>query len=230
MDKKDLGKRIAELRTQNSFTQLEIAKSLGYKDKSTVASWETGKSSPSIDIFIKLCKLFKVTPNDFLGFSDSQPLTVKEKMLIDSFQQLNASGRDIVEYVMGADILKKNYIAIKCSTLSVCAGNGLELDDEYFEEIEVLDTPESFKATFAVPVKGKSMEPTYPDGSILLVHKQPSIDKGKIGVFSIDNGQAVVKELSDSFLLSHNKNFEPISLDRIEQCFGEVLGVAVLKG
>jgi len=35
---------------------------------STIGSWENGVHLPKIPQFLKVCELFKVTPNDLLGF------------------------------------------------------------------------------------------------------------------------------------------------------------------
>jgi len=50
-----LGKRLQELRKKAGLTQDAAAERLHLKNKSTLASWEGGKSEPDIITFLKLC-------------------------------------------------------------------------------------------------------------------------------------------------------------------------------
>lgn len=55
-----LGKKLRELRVNSGYTQQEAADLLGLKSKSTLASWEVGKSEPDAVTFLRLCSLYKV--------------------------------------------------------------------------------------------------------------------------------------------------------------------------
>lgn len=50
-------------RVNRGLTQEETAKSLG-KTKKTIASWENGKTKPSVDMVEPICKLFGVSYDD----------------------------------------------------------------------------------------------------------------------------------------------------------------------
>ena len=237
------GSILSDLRKLAEKKQFDVAEYLGVSQQA-YQKYEAGTREANYETLVKLADFYGVTTDYLLGRETPQQtdiikalkaecgLSDIEETVVRAFLAVPKENRKAFIDGFCGEVdrqLGKKYITLRCSTLSVCAGNGLDLSDEHFEDIEVLDTPESFKATFAVPVTGDSMEPTYPDGSILLVRKQPSVPVGKIGIFGIDNGQAVVKELAENALISHNKAFDSIPLDRIEKCFGEVLGTAVIK-
>ena len=60
MASKELGARLRELRNSKGFTQQQVADRLGLKNKSTLGSWEVGKSEPDAFTFLKLCRLYGV--------------------------------------------------------------------------------------------------------------------------------------------------------------------------
>lgn len=54
-------------------------------------------------------------------------------------------------------------------------------------------------AMFAIKVQGNSMEPHFPDGSIVFCNKDPLRD-GDVGVFSVDGGSIIKQYHYDSFM------------------------------
>lgn len=59
-DMKECGKRIRQLRIRNGFTQEQVAIALNI-DRSFYSRIEAGKSSCSVDLFVQLSELFKVS-------------------------------------------------------------------------------------------------------------------------------------------------------------------------
>lgn len=66
------------------------------------------------------------------------------------------------------------------------AGYASPVFNEDYENYE-LKPEDPQGATFAVRLQGDSMEPDFPDGSIVFCNKDPLID-GDIGVFNVDSG------------------------------------------
>lgn len=62
-----LGRRIKELRLQNSMTQMQLAKKLGYKGNSLVAGWELGKNYPSASSIKRLSEIFDTDLMKYVG-------------------------------------------------------------------------------------------------------------------------------------------------------------------
>lgn len=57
---KELGTVLKHLRAEAHMTQQAAADKLGLKNKSTLASWESGKSEPSIINFLQLCMYYNI--------------------------------------------------------------------------------------------------------------------------------------------------------------------------
>ena len=71
-----LGQRINEMRTAFGWSQVELAKRLGVA-KQTVSNWENDNIQPSIDMLLKLAKLFGVTTDYLLGQEEIPRLSVE---------------------------------------------------------------------------------------------------------------------------------------------------------
>ena len=57
--------RIVKLRTENGWTQLELAEKLHYSDKA-VSKWERGESLPELTTLVALAELFDVTLDELV--------------------------------------------------------------------------------------------------------------------------------------------------------------------
>ena len=63
-----LNKRITELRMSFGWTQVQLAQKLGIT-KQTVSNWENDNIQPSIDMLVKLSKIFNVSTDYLLGLT-----------------------------------------------------------------------------------------------------------------------------------------------------------------
>ena len=72
-----LSQRIYELRMSFSWTQLqlELAQKLGIT-KQTVSNWENDNIQPSIDMLIKISKIFNVSTDYLLGLTPTNSINV----------------------------------------------------------------------------------------------------------------------------------------------------------
>lgn len=64
-----LGRRIGELRAACGWSQVELAKRLSVT-KQTVSNWENDNILPSIEMLVRLSKIFGVTTDYLLGLED----------------------------------------------------------------------------------------------------------------------------------------------------------------
>ncbi len=71
-----LGQRISGLRVSLGWSQVELAKRLGVV-KQTVSNWENENIQPSIEMLIRLAKLFGVTTDFLLGIDEIPRLSVE---------------------------------------------------------------------------------------------------------------------------------------------------------
>ncbi len=115
---------------------------------------------------------------------------------------------------------------IKLYEMPTSAGTGAFLDESTSREIETRNT----ECTFAVQVRGDSMEPKIPKDSVVLVKSCEVIDGVGIGVVAY-NGECYCKKIVQTkeglLLVSLNKTYKPIKVDELDKfhVFGEVVGV-----
>ncbi len=89
-DKKhSIGKTIAKLRSEKSWTQVELAEKLNVSDKA-VSKWEKDGSAPSIDLFPMLAELFGVSIDYLMTGKE-----IEEKIVTMSRAELCAKKDDI---------------------------------------------------------------------------------------------------------------------------------------
>ena len=76
-----------------------------------------------------------------------------------------------------------------------------------------------------IRVNGRSMEPTYHDGSCVYVELGASVQPGQIGIFIV-NGEAFIKEYQPDGLHSHNPRYKTIFTgEGVDvRCCGRVTG------
>ncbi len=134
------------------------------------------------------------------------------------------------EYDVAGDAVKTEPLPvlrkIKLYEMPTSAGTGALLDESTSREIETSNT----ECTFAVQVRGDSMEPKIPKDSIVLVKGCEVIDGAGIGVVAY-NGEGYCKKVVQTeeglLLVSLNKTYKPIRVDELDKfhVFGEVVGV-----
>jgi len=70
-----LGKRIYTLRTACGWSQVQLAEKLNIS-KQTVSNWENENIMPSVEMLVRLAKLFHTSTDYLLGLSDAQTINV----------------------------------------------------------------------------------------------------------------------------------------------------------
>lgn len=114
--------------------------------------------------------------------------------------------------------------------LKSCGGDGFFMENAYipYENIHV----ETLDADFAVTISGHSMEPTLPNGSVLLIKRIQELNDGDIGLFLID-GESMCKRYNkcdDTIILTPDNDsgeYDSIPVDSNMTCIiqGKVLGI-----
>ena len=64
-----IGERIKELRLENKLSQAKLGNLL-LVSQDTVSLWEKGKSLPTAEYIIAMCKLFEISADYVLGLVD----------------------------------------------------------------------------------------------------------------------------------------------------------------
>lgn len=159
--------RLKELRKRSGFSQKSLSARLGVSQQA-VGKWETGRSSPDPETLAQLAALLNTSTDDLLGLA-----------AVDSA----ASRRFFGGY-------EESPIPV---VGTVRAGYGaLAFEEDYGVEYARVKDPGSY---FYLVVKGDSMEPRISDGDLALVHRQPTLENGDLGVMVYgDEGEGTLKK------------------------------------
>lgn len=71
-----LGQRIGEIRAARGWSQVDLAKRLGVA-KQTVSNWENDNIQPSIEMLVRISKLFGVSTDFLLGLDEIPRLSIE---------------------------------------------------------------------------------------------------------------------------------------------------------
>ncbi len=115
---------------------------------------------------------------------------------------------------------------IRLYNLPLSAGQGNEMFDESFVEYEI----DEIDCDFALRISGDSMEPEFPNGSIVLIKKCDTLDEGKVGAFYLNGAvycKRLLRERGKVFLQSSNPQYEPIEVHEQDRLvvYGQVIKV-----
>lgn len=86
--------KIRELRKERKWSQEILAKITGLKE-STIASYETGRVKPSLDVLEKLSETFDVSVDVFFGrYADAPVMPEEIKFISRSYEELTPEKKE----------------------------------------------------------------------------------------------------------------------------------------
>ena len=157
--------RLKQLRKEMGLSQKSLSEHLGVTQQA-VGKWETGRSSPDPATLARLAELLETSADYRLGISE-QPAEPAAPSLPYGESPIPVIG-------------------------TVRAGYGsLAFEEDYGVEYACVKDPESY---FYLVVKGDSMEPRIQDGDLALVHRQPTLENGDLGVMVFGEGEGTLKK------------------------------------
>ena len=236
-----LGEMIALYRKQAGMTIDDLA------EKSKVPKGTLNKiiagttKAPTLETIRSIAYALGKTLNDFDDTLQEEKYSASEKWLIKKYRDLDDHGKEAINSCLAVEYKRmeelrraaeqseeaesKDKVVIPLMRNRASAGDGVSLEDDDYVPIVVDRTYESERADFAVRVTGRSMEPKYYDGDILLVRKQPAVDIGQIGIFVIGDNGYVKRQQADR-LESLNPEYDDIYPSEYDDvhCSGLVLG------
>lgn len=159
--------RIRARRIELGLTVEELAKKMGYKDKSSISKIENGKADIPQSKVIAFARALNTTTAYLMGID-----TAKELSIPAGFQPLPKRDR----------IPRVGQIA--CGT-PILAEENVEAYDE---------VPSDWHADFTLLCQGDSMEPKIKDGDVVAIHSQPMVENGEVAAVLID-GEATLKRV-----------------------------------
>ena len=157
--------RLKQLRKEMGLSQKSLSEHLGVTQQA-VGKWETGRSSPDPTTLARLAELLETSADYLLGISE-QPAEPAAPSLPYAESPIPVIG-------------------------TVRAGYGsLAFEEDYGVEYACVKDPANY---FYLVVKGDSMEPRIQDGDLALVHRQPPLENGDLGVMVFGEGEGTLKK------------------------------------
>lgn len=234
-----LGERIKTAREKKGLQQKDLAILVDVKSSGVISNWERDLNKPDAEKIVKLCQVLDISLSYLLNYFGENKFecTIDEQEHIKKYRSLSEHGKKMADFFLDMQYeyekeesmkIKESYPMIPKALYgcSPSAGVGNYLPDDIDESaIMVPDTPKTRKADYVLKVDGKSMEPEYMDGDLVLVKKQDQVDIGEVGIYLVD-GEALIKEAQNGYLHSLNPEFGNIELNENSEvhCMGKVIG------
>ena len=159
---------LRQCRKQKHMSQAELASLLGVTQQA-VGKWESGKSSPDPTTVAKLAEILDTTADYLLGLFDPTAEGQTEERFFGSY---------VYSLIPVIGTVKAGYGA-------------LAYEEDYGKEYARVKDPSSY---FYLVVRGDSMEPRISDGDLALVHRQPTLENGDLGVVIFGEGEGTLKK------------------------------------
>lgn len=232
----DVANALKFLRLDLRLTQPEFAQKIGVTT-AAICGWEKGRSNPSVDTVITICKNFNVSADIVLGLDEETPreantrvrMTNDEKDILQKYRSLDSFGRESVSLILNHEIYRvdakkentdDNIIEFDKSIgeryipkflTPAAAGYSSTIDDAEFEML-LVDKTVPHGADYAVVIQGESMSPYIKDGEVVYVKKTEEVSVGEVGIFSV-NGSMYCKMFyitgsGDIWLVSTNEKMK----------------------
>jgi repressor LexA len=200
---KFVGAKIKHYRKLRKMTQKELGLKIGVKHN-TISGYESGTNEADQDMLFKIASILDVSIND----------------LFPSIK--NISPQNLIPINSG--LIKIPVIGeIACGEPILASQN---IEEFIYEPSDTLPNGE----IFALKAKGDSMEPTIPNGAIVLIREQNEVAYGEIAAVLVNGDlEATLKRIKKQgdtvFLMSDNPKYEPYIID--EQNPARIIGKAI---
>lgn len=214
-----VGNKIKELRDKRGMTQEELGEVLGIS-KQALGRYESGQRRPNQDAMFQLADFFNVSLDSFFPERKSRNINIIYDQLSEPRQ---VKVYDFAEIQLNEQKSSQTFTVYG----QTAAGSPLEYGQDAVEERETSYIPKG--AEVALIVNGNSMEPTYPNGSIVFYKRQPQVENGSVAIVEVDGGVTCKKikfdyENEKVILQSINPDYEDVLLNADEV---KVLGLVV---
>lgn len=203
--------------------------------KGTVSKITAGiNGNPKLTTIEAICRALGCSIDEAAGLTAARVpvFTRSEGEHLRKYRALDGHGRELLDTVLEMEYQRcvsvktqGRVLRVPYYLIPVSAGLGNPLDEAPAEEVEIADTAEHRRGDFVVKVSGDSMMPLYCDGDRVLVQRQPSVERGEIGIFVL-NGESYIKKLGEGKLISLNPHYPPKPYGGADYiiCCGKVIG------
>ena len=184
-------KNLKYLRAKRGIEQIELARMLGKKSGSSISSWESGTYTPKIGTLAKIADIFNVDLDDLMNIDLSDASTPTNLIPI--------SRASIVSIpILGT---------IKCGQPILAEENITSYREELSDRVPSGNL-------FYLRSQGDSMLPTIPEGSLVLIREQPTVEYGEVAAVLVNGDtEATLKRVKKQgdivMLIADNPDYPP---------------------
>lgn len=187
------GRNLKYLREKKDIDQLELAGLLGRKSASSISEWEKGTYTPKSGVLSDIARIFNVNLQDLMN---SDLSNTKPSNLIE------VSQRTVRIPVLG----------------KIACGDPILAEQNYEDYRTVLAEGLPSGNLIYLEAKGDSMQPTIPNGAMVVIREQPEVENGEIAAVLVNgNEEATLKRVkkqgNNIILIPDNSAYDPIFAD-----------------
>ncbi|MGV6394535.1 LexA family protein [Pseudomonas caspiana] len=217
-----LGQRIKRFRKKAKMSQAELAKACGWSSQSRVGNYEVGSREPTLGDIETMAKAMGVEYVDLLMSSDDQAM---------------ANSAHLSDVAVDANVFPAFHREKKSRPYPVIswveAGDVTEAPGKIGESHQWIESTESAgNEAYWLTVSGHSMtcngNPSFPEGSLILVKPDADIINGKYYVVEmLDTGEKTFKQYVEDagyrYLRPLNDKYRTIEIDNNCRFLGRVV-------
>ena len=214
---------LKSFREEKGLTIRELSVTSGVP-ASTISEVERGANKTKISTLEKLSLGLQLNKKDRRSiFSSLMPQDIQDEMVSNGIILNNNSLLELISIPIFDSVSAGSGYFSNETPIGVI-GIPVEYNNSYYDDV------------IAITVKGDSMEPTLPNGAVVIVKRGLEVEIGDIGVFFLNGelGETVVKRLKNKngvyHLESDNKIYSDILIktDDIFKC-GKVIRIVINK-
>lgn len=232
------GSTLREYRLKAHLEQEQVGKACGVTGNA-ISNWERDVARPDASLVPTLCNLLNIPLYDFFGMENPNPYSSEEKALVADYRYMTDPNKRQLRSIVSAIIdsqdetrrenYRKNFCHLVGHDAGLAAGFGGPLDEEpEAYPVFVRISREACRSDDVFPVNGQSMEPDYPDGSMVFVERVDASDLeyGDI-IACVVAGTPYVKIYEKDGLHSINPKYSVIEVsdDDNMRLIGRVVGL-----
>lgn len=203
----DLANNIRYYRKLNKLTQADLANKLDVAP-TAISAWEVGRNKPLMDKIEQMSTLFNIKKSDLLGDEIDTPTNL---VPINRASIVNIP-------ILGT---------IKCGQPILAEENITGYREELSDRLPSGNL-------FYLKSQGDSMVPTIPEGSLVLIREQPTVEYGEVAAVLVNGDtEATLKRVKKQgdivMLIADNPDYPPyiITDDNPARIIGKAVQVSV---
>ena len=230
-----------EIMEEKNMSIADGAKKCNLTDSTVRSIIDRKQKKIALNIAFKLSDGLQISLERLNGIPEKKHTNLSPKTIeiAKKYESLDKYGKEAVNAVLNVEYDRclsfvdqaheeraaYNVIYLPYPDNRASAGTGDEFLSDVTRSISVKENRLTIRADLVIKVDGNSMEPVYSDGDMVLVHQQPAVDIGAIGLYAA-NGKGYIKKQGKDRLISINPDYPDIMPEKnyAYKCFGQVIG------